>query len=169
MSIFDEVPPNSSTAEQQVLSAMLLNRDVMQNLIADIDVRWFYHSKHAQIFSAIQKYQTCDIAQISLHAPDTETAIAELLEIGAFRDCSESVNTLRDMFVRREVRNELIGALAAAQNNFELPATDIINKIYDKLFELSHKGQKFEPQLIGSMLSQFFADIELQSKNGNEV
>lgn len=166
MGILDEVPPNNITAEQQVLSSILLNRDVMQNLIADISEDWFYHAKHNQIFAAIKKHQTIDIAQLSIHVPDSVETISEILELGAFRDCSESVSTLRDMFVRRQVRSELIRALLSVQSDFEVQAADQINQIYDKLFQLSSSGQKFEPQLIGDLLPQFFTDIELQQKNG---
>lgn len=168
MSILDEVPPNNPLAEKQVLSAMLLNRDVMQNMVAELSENHFYHQDHARIFSAMKQHQTCDISQIALHAPDTDIAISEILEMGAFRDCSESAAILRDMTIRREVRSELIRALLAVSGDFDTAAVDQVNRIYDKLFQLSKSGQKFEPKLIGELLPQFFADIEQQAKTGIE-
>lgn len=168
MSILDDIPPNSMQAERQVLSAMLLNKDVMQNLIAEIETGYFYHSNHAKIFSVMKQYGTVDIAEIALHEPETDQTIGDLLELGAFRDCSDSVDILKDMFVRREMRSELIRALVAAQSDFESSASDQINRVYDKMFQLTNKGQKFEPKLIADYLPQFWDDLNEQRKTGIE-
>lgn len=168
MSILDETPPNNFIAEQQVLSAMMLNRDVMQNLIAELSENHFYHGEHANFFRVIKQYQTTDISTIGTHAPDLVETAGKLIDLGAFRNCSDSIQTLNDCMIRREVRFELIRALAAVSNDFDVSATDQINKIYDKLFQLSKTGQKFEPKLIGDLLSQFFDDIDKQSKTGTE-
>jgi len=148
----DRIPPSNIEAERQILSAMLLNSDVMYNMIADLEPDYFYHKIHKDIFTAIKKHKTQDIAVINMHIDDPNCMLGEILELGAFRDCSGSIEILRDNFIRREAIVSTTRSLVALYQNNEITATDIINTLQSGLYKNMLGKNQFQPERVGDIL-----------------
>ncbi|HBT96024.1 MAG TPA: replicative DNA helicase [Coriobacteriia bacterium] len=66
-------PPQNLDAERSVLAAMLLNRDIVDEVVARISAEAFYRPAHQKIFSAM-----CELTE--RHTPIDHLSLAERLE-----------------------------------------------------------------------------------------
>jgi replicative DNA helicase len=68
-------PPNNIEAEQSVLGAMLLNRDCIDTVLADLEAKDFYRPGHQIIFDAIRTMheQGDAVDTVTLHAHLTKS------------------------------------------------------------------------------------------------
>jgi replicative DNA helicase len=157
-------PPNNQIAEKQVLSSMLLNQETLFNLIADLSPDHFYNADHRRIFAAIREFKTSDISVLAMHIEDQPDTLFEILEIGAFRDCSESVSQLKGMLSRREGIKASLRAAMALQNDFESTPDEIINQNQSQLSKITMGNNHFQPEHIAAILPRVFSKMEEQYK-----
>lgn len=159
MDFTNQIPPHNLIAEKQVLSSMLLNDDTLFNMIADLRSEHFYNVSHAQIFNAMKTYKTKDVAVLSLHVSEPES-IFELMEIGAFRDCSESVHQLKAMLSRREGLKACLRSAMALQNDFETTPDKVLNEAQSKIAEICIGDARSQPEPISAILPRVFGNMQ---------
>lgn len=153
------IPPSNVMAEKQVLSAMLLNEDTLYALIADLSSEHFYSMIHAQIFTAMKTHKTKDQSVLSLHVSEPETMM-EIAGLYADKDCSGSVQQLKDMLSRREGIKANLQSAMALQNNFDTPADKILNEAQSKISQICIGDIRSQPEPIISILPRVFENME---------
>lgn len=156
--------PNNIEAERQILSAMILNKDVMYNLIADLDPEVFYHSINKQIFSAMKRFKTIDIAEISDHIVDPDGTLFEIPEICAFRDCTESVKIVRDRFARREAILASMASIGDLYEDFDNSGDEIINTLQSNLYKKISMNNKFQPEHVSKIIPRVLEQLHGANK-----
>lgn len=163
----NDVPPQNLIAEQQVLSAMLLNSNTRIEMSSVLKPEHFYFPINRNIFEAIIKNKTSDLSVISKVIDDPEGKLFDLPEMASFRDCSKSAFAVRDTFSRRLLIEFAYGLISEAKNNYESTAQEIMNASVSKVVRSITFNTKSKFQRLGDGLLQLFEELD-QFRNGTK-
>lgn len=155
--------PYNETAEKQVLSSMLLSEDTLYACMSDLKPEHFYLKRHAKLFSAMKLHKTRDVSVLSNHIDEDDTTIFEVLELGAFRDCSKSVDMIIDCYKRREIIASAHLLIATASSDLDIPANDIINNHMAIVTKCSMLSNTEMPKKIGTIIPSVLDRLHRQS------
>ena len=93
---YSKVPPHSTEAEMAVLGAMLIEKEVIENVTEILQPKHFYSDKHAKVFEAILDLRTRNLPVDVVTLSEELKKSGRLEELGGQRyltDLMEKVST----------------------------------------------------------------------------
>ncbi len=178
---FEKVPPHSIEAEMAVLGSMMIERTVIDRIIAIVSENCFYSESHKTIFQAIRAlYETnsaVDVATVSAELKKQK----KLTEIGGASylvTLIESVPTAANaedyanIVGEKKILRELIRVshdIISDSYKDETPPRELLDKAEHKFFEIRKEGYRsgFEDieNLIDNVIEQIESFVRQESSN----
>ena len=177
----ERIAPHNEEAERSVLGAVMLNREVLFDVLEEVEADDFYNSAHKEIFNAInQLYRESKavdvltvseelkrrgvlqmvggrayVAQLTLDVPSTINAV-EYAKI-----VSEKA-TLRKMILASE-------DITDKGYRAEMDAKDILDYAEKSIFSIAERNQKNDYTDVQSVLLTNIQEIDEAAKNQGKV
>ena len=177
----ERIPPHNEEAERSVLGAVMLNREVLFDVLEEVEADDFYNSAHKEIFNAInQLYRESKavdvltvseelkrrgvlqmvggrayVAQLTLDVPSTINA-AEYAKI-----VSEKA-TLRKMILASE-------DITDKGYRAEMDASEILDYAEKSIFSIAERNQKNDYSDVQSVLLTNIQEIDEAARNQGKV
>ena len=177
----ERIPPRNEEAERSVLGAVMLNREVLFDVLEEVEADDFYNSAHKEIYSAInQLYRESKavdvltvseelkrrgvlqmvggrayVAQLTLDVPSTVNAV-EYAKI-----VSEKA-TLRKMITASE-------DITDKGYRAEMDASEILDYAEKSIFSIAERNQKNDYTDVQSVLLTNIQEIDEAARNQGKV
>jgi replicative DNA helicase len=174
-------PPHNLDAEQAVLAAMILDKDIVEEALATVPFDAFYRPAHQKIFAAIAELSSSRTPVDQLTLADKLDARGELDQVGGkayILDLASNSFAIANWATHAEiVRNdallrELIDAASHIQSlgaSSSDNAAGIVEEAEKLLFEVTNKrvSSSFKP--IGDLMSESIDILEMMSANKSHM
>lgn len=175
----EKVPPQNIEAEQSVLGALLLDRNIIVNVAQILTADHFYRTQHSLVYGAIlslfEKREPVDIVTVAealrdkkeLKKAGGEQYLADLVNVvPSVANVEAYAKIIKDNYVRRELislSNET--NMSAFEGGGDV--RDLLSRTEKKVFSLSqeHVSQDFVP--IRDVMAESFERIEELYQNKN--
>ncbi|MCL1846495.1 MAG: replicative DNA helicase [Coriobacteriia bacterium] len=176
-----KTPPQNVDAEKSVLAAMLLNKDVVDEIIARIAPQAFYRHAHQKIFTAMIELSERHVPIDHLSLAERLEARGELKDVGGKAYIIELANNDYALYnwshhVEIVKREALLRDLIRAANGIEalgFSDTDDANKAVEQaekiLFEVTNKRVESNFLPIEKLLSDSVAMFEKMADNKSPI
>jgi len=183
---YDEVgyrpaPPNNLDAEKAVLAAMILDREVVEDVLASIEAQAFYRSAHQKIFNAMVEMNQSSTPIDMVTLADKLEALGQLNEVGGQKyllELADNTYALSNWRPHMQiVKNdallrELIDAALHIQSLGYSNTDDADNAVEESerlLFNVTHKRISNSFQDISSLVDQAQELLEELERSGDQV
>jgi replicative DNA helicase len=178
---FTNMLPQNLDAEKAFLAAMILDKDVVDEVLARIDERAFYLPRHQKIFSAMSELSERHIPIDQLSLADRLEARGELKEVGDKTYIIELGNNNYALFnwehhVEIVKREALLRDLIRAANNIQalgFSDTDDVDEAVEEaeklLFEVTNKRVDSSFRAIPELLGDSVAMLEKMADNKSHI
>jgi replicative DNA helicase len=177
----ERIQPQNLEAEQSVLAAMILDRDLVDEIVARVEEKEFYRPAHQKIFAAMVELSERHVPIDQLSLAERLEARGELNEVGGKSYIIELANNDYALFnwehhveiVKREaLLRDMIkaahGILALGYSNTD-DADQTVEEAERILFEITNKRVNAAFCPIDKLLSDAIATFELMAGNESHL
>ena len=176
-----KTPPQNIDAEKSVLAAMLLNKDVVDEVIARIKAEAFYKHAHQKIFSAMTELSERHIPVDHLSLAERLEARGELKEVGDKAYIIELANNDFALYnwehhVEIVKREALLRDLIKAARDIEAlgfsdtdDANDAVEQAEKMLFDVTNKRVDSNFRVLSELLGDSVATFTKMSESKSHI
>ena len=177
----ERIPPHNEEAEKSVLGAVMLNRDVLFDVLEEVDADDFYNASHKEIFNAIWELYKQN------KAVDVLTVSEELKKRGVLQmvggrayvaqltlDVPSTINAVEYAKIVREkatIRKMVLASEDITDKGYQasMDAKDILDYAEKSIFSIAQRNQKSDYSDVQSVLLTNIQEIDEAAKNQGKV
>ena len=177
----ERIPPHNEEAEKSVLGAVMLNREVLFDVLEEVDADDFYNAAHKEIFNAIWELYKQN------KAVDVLTVSEELKKRGVLQmvggrayvahltlDVPSTINAVEYAKIVREkatIRKMVLASEDITDKGYQasMDAKDILDYAEKSIFSIAQRNQKSDYTDVQSVLLTNIQDIDEAAKNQGKV
>ncbi len=177
----ERIPPHNEEAEKSVLGAVMLNREVLFDVLEEVDADDFYNAAHKEIFNAIWELYKQN------KAVDVLTVSEELKKRGVLQmvggrayvaqltlDVPSTINAVEYAKIVREkatIRKMVLASEDITDKGYQasMDAKDILDYAEKSIFSIAQRNQKSDYSDVQSVLLTNIQDIDEAAKNQGKV
>ncbi|MEE3329863.1 MAG: replicative DNA helicase [Myxococcota bacterium] len=175
------VPPHDLDAEKAVLSAIMIDPDVLHQVFEQINAEDFYHPSHQILYAAIVQLrdsnQPVDLTVIAGHLRAAEQleaigGVSTLAEISDYEATPANVEHYARIIKDKSVKRNLISVaseIVAAGFDPSEEAGKLLDHAESKIFELSQAKAQSSLEPLDMQMSEAFDHIEMLMTRGGEL
>jgi len=180
-SLSGRVPPHDLDAEKAVLSAIMIDPDVLHQVFEQISAEDFYHPSHQILYAAIVQLrdsnQPVDLTVIAGHLRAAEQleaigGVSTLAEISDYEatpaNAEHYARIIKDKSVKRNLISVASEIVAAGFDPAE-EAGKLLDHAESKIFELSQAKAQSSLEPLDMQMSEAFDHIEMLMTRGGEL
>ncbi|MBO5994867.1 MAG: replicative DNA helicase [Firmicutes bacterium] len=177
----ERIPPHNEEAEKSVLGAVMLNKEVLFDVLEEVDGDDFYNSAHKEIFNAIyelyKENKAVDVLTVSeelkkrgvLQMVGGRAYVAQLtLEVPSTINAVEYAKIVRE---KATIRKMVIASEDITDKGYQasMDAKDILDYAEKSIFSIAQRNQKSDYTDVQSVLLTNIQDIDEAAKNQGKV
>ena len=177
----ERIPPHNEEAEKSVLGAVMLNREVLFDVLEEVDADDFYNAAHKEIFNAIWELYKQN------KAVDVLTVSEELKKRGVLQmvggrayvaqltlDVPSTINAVEYAKIVREkatIRKMVLASEDITDKGYQasMDAKDILDYAEKSIFSIAQRNQKSDYTDVQSVLLTNIQEIDEAAKNQGKV
>ncbi|MBQ4468428.1 MAG: replicative DNA helicase [Firmicutes bacterium] len=177
----ERIPPHNEEAEKSVLGAVMLNREVLFDVLEEVDADDFYNAAHKEIFNAIWELYKQN------KAVDVLTVSEELKKRGVLQmvggrayvaqltlDVPSTINAVEYAKIVREkatIRKMVLASEDITDKGYQasMDAKDILDYAEKSIFSIAQRNQKSDYSDVQSVLLTNIQEIDEAAKNQGKV
>jgi replicative DNA helicase len=161
----DYTMPFSEIVENQAIASFLSDKTIFSDFSGLVLPEYFYQTNAEKIFKFMVENNCIDALVLMEKFPEDIAYIASCLEtVASTTNLCAHVEILKDRYFRRVlITAAKICQQEAIEINSEITTDQIIDNFQKELFKIQNHNTH-QPQLIGEILPQVFAQIEAANK-----
>ena len=177
----ERIPPHNEEAEKSVLGAVMLNREVLFDVLEEVDADDFYNAAHKEIFNAIWELYKQN------KAVDVLTVSEELKKRGVLQmvggrayvaqltlDVPSTINAVEYAKIVREkatIRKMVLASEDITDKGYQasMDAKDILDYAEKSIFSIAQRNQKSDYSDVQSVLLTNIQELDEAAKNQGKV
>ena len=170
----DRIPPHNLEAEQSVLGAMILDRDVIPEVMTILNEEDFYQPRHRLLYAAIASLSDRSLA-VDYITLTEELQRRDQLEAAGGRDylveveerVPSSAHAVEHARIVREgslLRRLIHRCQEITEDAYQGPGevAEFLDRAEQRVFEVTAQTQRGDPQTIGAVLQEVFKNIDFR-------
>ena len=177
----ERIPPHNEEAEKSVLGAVMLNREVLFDVLEEVEADDFYNTAHKEIFNAINQLYR-DNKAVDVLTVSEELKKRGVLQMAGGRayvaqltlDVPSTVNAVE--YAKIVSEKAILRRMIAASEDITdkgykatMDATEILDYAERSIFSIAEKNQKNDYSDIQSVLLTNIQGIDEAAKNQGKV
>ncbi len=177
----ERIPPHNEEAERSVLGAVMLNREVLFDVLEEVEADDFYNTAHKEIFNAINQLYR-DNKAVDVLTVSEELKKRGVLQMAGGRayvaqltlDVPSTVNAVE--YAKIVSEKAILRRMIAASEDITdkgykatMDATEILDYAERSIFSIAEKNQKNDYSDIQSVLLTNIQGIDEAAKNQGKV
>ena len=177
----ERIPPHNEEAERSVLGAVMLNREVLFDVLEEVEADDFYNTAHKEIFNAVNQLYR-DNKAVDVLTVSEELKKRGVLQMAGGRayvaqltlDVPSTVNAVE--YAKIVSEKAILRRMIAASEDITdkgykatMDATEILDYAERSIFSIAEKNQKNDYSDIQSVLLTNIQGIDEAAKNQGKV
>ena len=177
----ERIPPHNDEAEKSVLGAVILNKEVLFDVLEEVEQDDFYNSAHKEIFNAIwelyKENKAVDVLTVSeelkkrgvLQMVGGRAYVAQLtLDVPSTINAVEYAKIVSE---KATMRRMIMAAEDITDKGYRdsMDATEILDYAEKSVFSIAQRNQKNDYRDVQSVLLTNIQDIDEAAKNQGKV
>ncbi|MBR6472585.1 MAG: replicative DNA helicase [Firmicutes bacterium] len=177
----ERIPPHNDEAEKSVLGAVMLNKEVLFDVLEEVEQDDFYNSAHKEIFNAIwelyKENKAVDVLTVSeelkkrgvLQMVGGRAYVAQLtLDVPSTINAVEYAKIVSE---KATMRRMIMAAEDITDKGYRdsMDATEILDYAEKSVFSIAQRNQKNDYRDVQSVLLTNIQDIDEAAKNQGKV